>query len=306
MEPHSGINALKEPADASLRVFEKASPALLGLAYRMLGSVAEAEDVVQDCYLRWVKTDKSVVRNPQGWLMTCCSRLCLDALRSAHRKRVDYVGSWLPEPVYSDSNDNPEASALMASSLTTAFLLMMERLKPKERAAYLLHDIFDRGYSEIAQALDVQEATCRKLVSRARAYVAEPDIRYQPDKAAQEKLLAAFQQAITSGEMEALTGMLADEAALMADSDGKVAAIRGVLQGKDKVLRFVKRVLLPACSNEKQETAPINNAIGLKVYAGEQLASVYSFTYNHKGQITAICIMRNPDKLANLGKRRMK
>lgn len=302
MEPLPGIDALKTAENARLKEFEQARPRLLGLAYRMLGSLADAEDVVQDCYIAWLKADRLLIQNPQSWLMTTCSRECLDKLRSAQRKRVEYVGAWLPEPVDTASN-NPEEEAMLASSLTTAFLLMLERLKPKERAAYLLHDVFDEDYGTIAEILQVQETSCRKLVSRARDYIKEPDIRYQPDKATQQKLLDAFRQAITHGEMNALTSLLTEDAAFTSDGGGKVVALANVLRGRDAVMRFIRRVVFPANQSARMEIAEINSGIGLKIFHGDQLINAYSFVYNNEGLVTNICAVRNPDKLARLGTR---
>lgn len=301
MEPLPGINALKTGVNPHLQEFEKARPRLLGLAYRMLGSLVDAEDVVQDCYITWSKADRLLIQNPQGWLMTICSRECLDKLRSAQRKRVDYVGAWLPEPVETASNDNPEEEAMLASSLTTAFLLMLERLKPKERAAYLLHDVFDQDYGAIADTLKVQETTCRKLVSRARNHIKEPDIRYQPGKATQQKLLFAFQQAIAYGEMDALTSLLAADATFTADGGGKAVALANVLRGRDAVMRFIKRVVFPASQSARIEVGEMNGGIGLKIFHENRLINAYSFIYSNGGMVTNICAVRNPDKLARLG-----
>src|SRR3546814_163350 len=149
--------------------FESRRRQLTGLAYRILGTLAEAEDAVQDTFLKWREADQDAIDNPAAWLTTACTRRCLDLLRSARRRRVDYVGAWLPEPVHTVADDTPESAAELASSLSTAFLLLLERLSPKERAAYLLHEIFDRPYPEVAAALGLHEAACRKLVSRAKA-----------------------------------------------------------------------------------------------------------------------------------------
>ena len=144
--------------------FESRRRHLLGLAYRILGSVAEAEDAVQDTFLRWRAADRDAIANPAAWLTTACTRRSLDLLKSARRTRVDYVGTWLPEPVRTAAEETPESSLELASSLSTAFLLLLERLSPKERAAYLLHEIFEQPYPDVAAALGLQEATCRKLV----------------------------------------------------------------------------------------------------------------------------------------------
>ncbi|WP_425450384.1 sigma-70 family RNA polymerase sigma factor [Virgifigura deserti] len=142
-------------------VFEETRPRLLGLAYRILGSRADTEDAVQDTFLKWRKADRDKIETPAAWLTTICTRRCLDLLRSAHKSRVDYVGAWLPEPIHTPIDDGTENTLSLASSLTTAFLLMLERLTPKEWAAYLLHDIFDVSYAEVAETLDIRESTCR-------------------------------------------------------------------------------------------------------------------------------------------------
>src|SRR5690242_21686362 len=144
-----------------IAVFEEARPRLLGLAYRILGSRADAEDAVQDTFLKWRTADHADIANPGGWLITTCTRRCIDLLRAAHRSRVDYVGTWLPEPMHMLTAD--PADEALGTSLTTAFLLMLERLTPKERAAYLLHEIFDMDYPDIAKALDMNQAACRQL-----------------------------------------------------------------------------------------------------------------------------------------------
>src|SRR5262249_37637046 len=148
--------------------FEEARPALVALAYRILGSRADADDVVQDCFLKWVEADRAAIERPKAWLTTVCTRRCLDIVRSTDRKRVDYVGPWLPEPIHTAT---PAPDVELASTLTTAFLLALERLSPKERAAYLLHDIFDQSYGDIAATLDLDQDACRQLVSRGRAHV---------------------------------------------------------------------------------------------------------------------------------------
>ena len=160
--------------------FETLRPRLLGLAYRMLGSMADAEDAVQDTYLKWRSADRRDIANPEAFLTTVCTRHCLDSLKAAHRKRVDYVGPWIPEPLQIDAGTDPEADLARAESLTTAFLLMLERLSPKERAAFLLREVFGHSYGEVALALDVSEPACRQLVSRALKHVRNPEPRFVP------------------------------------------------------------------------------------------------------------------------------
>ena len=223
--------------------FESRRRHLLGLAYRILGSVAEAEDAVQDTFLRWRAADRDAIANPAAWLTTACTRRSLDLLKSARRTRVDYVGTWLPEPVRTAAVETPESSLELASSLSTAFLLLLERLSPKERAAYLLHEIFEQPYPDVAAALGLQEATCRKLVSRARASVGRPVARYAAPPDRQEALLEGFRGALASGRTERLSRLLSDDITLAADGGGRVAAIPHTLRGRSNVLAFVMDAL---------------------------------------------------------------
>ena len=160
--------------------FEAARPRLLGLAYRILGSRADAEDAVQDTYIKWLDSDRAAIENPAAWLTTVCTRRCLDLSRAAHRTRIDYVGAWLPKPIQTAINPEAERDIERAESLTTTFLLMLERLSPKERATYLLREVFDTDYPEIAETLALQEAACRKLVSRAKRAWGKPNAGTRP------------------------------------------------------------------------------------------------------------------------------
>ena len=192
----------------SIDIFEEARPRLLGLAYRILGSRADAEDAVQDTFVKWQEADQKAIETPAAWLTTACTRRCLDLLKAAHRKRVDYVGAWLPEPIHTASEDNAEEKLALTSSLTTAFLLMLERLTPKERAAYLLHEIFGQPYEEVAETLDMQEAAARKLVSRAKTNIGMEKSRHQTPRERQDELLSAFHAAIHGGNIAGLSSLL--------------------------------------------------------------------------------------------------
>jgi RNA polymerase sigma factor (sigma-70 family) len=280
-----------------LAVFEAARPALRGLAYRILGSLAEAEDAVQDTFVKWQAADRAAIATPQAWLTTVCTRRCLDMLKAADRARVDYVGPWLPEPVHTTFG---EAPAEVAASVTTAFLLLLDRLTPKERAAYLLREIFDYDYPEVAAALGLQEATCRKLVSRAQAAVRQGKPRQVVPAAQQERLLDAFQLAVNSGATEQLSALLADDIALRADGGGKVAASTRVLQGRDEVLGFITRVLGRAWPRWRQERREINGTLGLVLYDGDTISASVTFGFDAGGALSDVYIMRNPEKLGCL------
>ncbi|AZD66316.1 RNA polymerase sigma-70 factor, ECF subfamily [Pseudomonas chlororaphis] len=282
-------------------VFESRRSFLLGLAYRLLGSRAEAEDVVQDLFIKWLEADKASIATPAAWLTTACTRHCIDLLRSAQRSRLQYVGTWLPEPIHTLHHHSPEQSHELASSLSTAFLLLLERLTPKERAAYLLYDIFDLDYPQVAQTLGVQEATCRKLVSRAKASLGNTQARYQPDPSRQEQLLNAFHSAITSGSTQGLAAMLSEDVELCADGGGKASAIRETLYGLEAVLAFVGESLSRYWRDYQWQEVEINGGRGVVLRGGEEVVAALSFGYDVEGRVNRVFIMRNPDKLVGLG-----
>ena len=288
-----------------LAQFEQARPGLLGLAYRILGSRADAEDAVQDTFLKWQANDRTGIDNPGAWLTTVCTRHCLDILRSADRARVEYVGPWLPEPVRTANDDaiepaSPEHAAALASSLTTAFLLALQRLTPKERAAYLLHEIFDMPYPEVARTLDLQEPACRQLVARARAHIEQAKVRHVTPPERQRRLLAAFGTAIATGSVDALAGLLSADVRLSADGGGKVSAARRVMHGPEEVLRFVQAGLHAWWASGQLEEATINGNRGFLFRDGGDIDATVSFAYDEAGLLTDVFIMRNPDKLARI------
>jgi len=196
------------PTEPTAPDFEPHRPFLAGLAYRMLGSVAEAEDVVQDAFLRWSEVDRAAVAEPRAYLARVVSRLCLDRMKSASHRRETYVGMWLPEPVVA------EPAAGLADDLSVALLLALERLSPLERAAFLLHDVFDMDYAAVGEAIDHTEAACRQLAARARAHVREDRPRYPTGDAEARKLADAFVMAAATGDVAGLAGLLAEDAVL--------------------------------------------------------------------------------------------
>jgi RNA polymerase sigma factor (sigma-70 family) len=282
--------------DHDLHVFEQARPTLLGLAYRLLGSRADAEDVVQDCFLKWRNAERASIAEPGAWLSTACTRRCLDLLRAAHRARVDYVGPWLPEPI--QRIVSPATDSTLAASLTTAFLLMLQRLTPRERAAYLLRDVFDQPYPQIAVALDMEEPACRQLVSRARAHIAQGKVRHVTPVAIQHQLLRAFEAAIASGDTAPLTEMLSSDIRLTTDSGGKASAVLRVLEGEE-VLVVLKRAHTwwKGCS---WTITDLGGGRGAILRQDGQAILALSFGYNDVDQVTDIFITRNPDKLTRL------
>lgn len=280
--------------------FEQASPMLMGLAYRMLGSRADAEDAVQDTFLKWQKTDKSTIENPAAWLTAACTRRCIDLLRSAHKTRVEYVGAWLPEPIQTASETMTDETPELAASLTSAFLLMLERLTPRERAAYLLHEIFDMDYADAAAALGIQEPACRKLVSRARANINEAKVRHTTPVERQEQLLSAFQAAITTGRTADLAALLSDDIGFHADNGGKVPAVPVYPRGKADVLAFIAGPMHKWWGDYQWAAADINGTRGAILMKDGATQATVSFDFDEAGHATGIYIVRNPDKLARL------
>lgn len=294
-----GTNIPMRDSD-STRMFEQARPQLLGLAYRLLGSRADGEDAVQDTFIKWNRAQKAEIEQPAAWLTTVCTRRCLDLLRSADKSRVDYVGVWLPEPIQTAVEPETERGMELAASLTTAFLLLLQRLTPKERAAYLLHDIFELSYADIAETLDMRESACRKLVSRAKANIGEAKQRHQTPIDRQERLLAAFRAAVESGETAQLADLLSDDIRLGADGGGKVPAIPDVLAGKADVLHFIGERLSRYWADFEWMDADINGGRAFLLRQDGMTVATVSFAYDDAGQANGIYIMRNPDKLTGL------
>lgn len=288
------------PPSDDARLFAQSAPMLTGLAYRILGSRADAEDAVQDTFVKWQATDRGTIDNPGAWLTTACTRRCIDLLRSAHRTRVDYVGSWLPEPIHTEAAGQPEQQLSLASSLSTAFLLLLERLTPKERAAYLLHEIFDQPYADVARILDIEETACRKLVQRARGHVEQAKVRHVTPAEQQDQLLAAFETAISEGRTAPLAALLSEQITLRADGGGKVSAVAQALHGRDAVLGFIEQVLHPACRDDRWTFVDLNGARGVILERAGRIEAAVSFGYDEDDRLRDIFIMRNPDKLARL------
>ncbi|MFI5444450.1 RNA polymerase sigma factor SigJ [Polaromonas sp. UC242_47] len=281
-------------------IFEERRRHLFGLAYRILGSRADAEDAVQDTFLKWQGADHAAIETPAAWLTTLCTRHCIDLLRDAQRSRVDYIGTWLPEPIQTSTGDTPETHALLASSLNTAFLLLLERLTPKERAAYLLREIFDTPYPEVAGMLGIEEAACRKLVSRAHASIAQGKVRHVTAPEVQNGLLDAFREAITAGSTDSLAHLLSEDITLCADSGGKVSSIEGVIQGKGSVLALIANQLARYWAAYEWLPCEINGGRAIQLRMNGEIAAAITFAYNDEGKATNIYIMRNPDKLDGL------
>jgi RNA polymerase sigma-70 factor, ECF subfamily len=300
---------MPNPSDS----FEPYRRRLLGLAYRMLGSMADAEDAVQETYLRWHAADRDKVLNPRAFLMTTTTRICLDMLTSARARHEEYVGPWLPEPVLDTAALAPDSHTELAEDLSIALLLTLDRLSPLERAAFLLHDVFDFSFSEVATALERKEAACRKLATRARAHVraARPRGATAPTALAGEidakhaQLLSAFAAAAQSGDLEALTRLLASDVRVVTDGGGKVPAALNVIEGADKVARFLVGATRkhPGAwwrDDFTMRFAVINGLPGVIVEAPE--GAVQTAAFEIEGNVVrAMYVVRNVDKLRHLG-----
>lgn len=271
---------------------------LFGIAYRMLGSVMDAEDVVQEAYLRWERVDRDTVESPRAFLSTIVTRLSIDALREAKRRREVYVGEWLPEPLM--TGRDPRESAELADSLSTAFLVLLESLSPPERAAFLLREVFSYDYRQLAEILDTTDVNCRQMVSRAKARLESREHRFEPSREDQERLLSRFVQATSTGDYAALVEVLADDAALYSDHGGKAPAAQRTILGADKVARFfigVTRRFPPA--DPSIRLVSLNGRPGAIAFSGSDPHSAFSFECVD-GKIARIFVVRNPDKLRHL------
>ena len=309
MRPVNAESEMSNP-DAS---FEPYRRRLVGLAYRMLGSMADAEDAVQETYLRWHEADRDNVSNPRAFLMTTTTRICLDMVKSARARREEYVGPWLPEPVVDTAALAPDSRTELAEDLSFALLLTLDRLSPLERAAFLLHDVFDFSFNEVAAALERSEAACRQLAARARGHVratrprgaTAPPARSDEIDAKHAQLLSAFMAATQAGDLNALTQLLASDVRIVTDGGGKVrAALKVIDVGADRAARFLVDAARPHPGQWWREDftlrfATINGLPGIIVDAPE--GPVQTAAFEIQGDvIQALYVVRNPDKLRHL------
>jgi RNA polymerase sigma-70 factor (ECF subfamily) len=285
-------------ATATDSVFDAARPRLFSIAYRMLGTRADAEDVLQDAWLRWHRTDASTLQSAEAWLVTVVTRLAIDRLRAVKAEREAYVGWWLPEPLVEPADERtPEAALELAGELSLALLWAMERLAPEERAAFLLRQVFDQDYDEIAALLGKSEAACRQLVHRAaeRVQQARPRFEVRPDD--HRRLVENFMRAVTNGERQAIKSLLADDVTGMGDGGGKVPSFAKVLLGADRITNLYWALHLRLGDQVSYRLALINGEPGLLRYVDGRLESAQAFVTDG-GRIHAIYTVRNPDKLA--------
>ncbi|MCW5980616.1 MAG: RNA polymerase sigma-70 factor [Bryobacteraceae bacterium] len=283
------------PGDAP---FESQRGRLFGLAYRMLGSRADAEDIVQDTYLRWRQAERESIRNPEAWLVTAATRLSIDRLRAAKKVRETYSSPWLPEPLISEM-PSPDRDAELASDLSIAFLTLLERLAPEERAAFLLHEAFDCGYDEIAGILGKTTAACRQIVHRARERVRSDQRRFRATDSAKERLLRQFTAAVEARDEKALLALFAPDATWAADGGGRVPAAPRPIVGAERIVRLVLGLQQRFYRDSSSfQMARINGEAGLCVRLDGRLIGTLSVETDGE-RILNVYVVVNPEKLGN-------
>jgi len=289
---------------AGHEVFSADRPRLFAIAYRMLVSASDAEDVLQDAWLRYRGADRSGVRTPTAFATTIVTRLCLDRLKSAQRTRETYVGPWLPEPVLTSEVEAPDAMLQRSESVTLAFLVLLEKLSPEERAVFLLKDVFDHDHAEIAAMLGTTAENSRQLLHRAKARLASGRARLAGTPQARRDVAERFARAFSSGDRDELATLLARDVGMWSDGGGKVSAARRPLSGRDEVLKFLVGIqrTAQAAGISRQASLSIedvNAEPALAIRVGARLESLFVLSVDD-GAVSAIRVVRNPDKLARI------
>jgi RNA polymerase sigma-70 factor (ECF subfamily) len=282
---------------AAADAFEPVRGRLFGLAYRMLGSRAEAEDVVQEAYVRWHQSDRDVIRNAEAWLVTTATRLAIDRLRALKTEREAYTGPWLPEPIMQNTPPSPDTHLELASDLSLAFLVLLERLGPEERAAFLLHEVFDFGYPEIASVLDKSEDASRQIVHRARTRVRSARKRFDVTEAAKANLLRKFTEAMKARDEQTLLSLFAPDATWTADGGGRAAASPHPILGAERIARLVIGFQHRLQSDgATMELVDVNGETGLLVRVDGRILGIMAIESDGE-RIHAVYAIVNPDKL---------
>jgi len=279
--------------------FSRLRPRLLSIAYRMLGSLAEAEEVVQDVWLKWHAADPLNVDNAEAWLVSVTTRTSIDRLRSAKVEREHYPGLWLPEPLLTDPPATPEDVLEQAGQISLALLMILERLSPEARSAFLLHEVFDADYAEIAHMLGKSEAACRQLVRRAKLQLqgGRPRRAVTPD--AHRRLVADFARAMTQGDLSSLRSMLTDDAEMVTDGGGKQPSFPRPMHGAARIAQFFYAVQRRHGTRLRVDLVSINGQCGVLRFIDGQLESAQSYETDGD-RICSVLIQRNPDKLARI------
>ena len=280
-------------------IFEQERTRLLRLAYSMLGSLSEAKDIVQDAYLKWSSVNDNKVHSPSAFLSTMVSRLCLDQLKSARVRRREYIGTWLPEPVVTSGWQKPDIYSELTESLTIAMLHVMEQLTPVQRAVFLLHDVFDYSFNEIAEILGRSPESCRKAAQRSRESLKQHRPEKKHTDGEHQDKIEMFIRGIQSGDIEQVKQVLAKDAILYSDGGGKVAAVRKPITGQKKINRFLKTVTRKAPPDAEVRFVHINGKPGLATLLDGSVNGAWTFHFNNS-MIERIYIIRNPEKLKHV------
>ena len=284
----------------SLAAFDEHRGLLFSIAYRMLGSRADAEDMLQETFLRWQQASETAIRDPRAFLVTVITRLCINQLQSARVRREQYFGQWLPEPLFTEAAAESPVISGIDGSLSMAFLMLLERLTPVERAVFLLREVFEYEYAEVAVMLGRGEANCRQILKRAKQHVAEERPRFDASPQEHQRLLQQFLEATGRGDMQGLLALLSKDVVLYTDGGGKATAVPNPIYGPDHVARFFSaapRKFMP--KDAVRRLTEINGLPGIAVYHQGRAFGVLSIDIAG-GQIRNIYIVRNPDKLNRL------
>ncbi|HEV8695913.1 MAG TPA: RNA polymerase sigma-70 factor [Lysobacter sp.] len=280
-------------------LFETHRPRLFGLAYKLLGSRSDAEDVVQDAWLRWRQTDRSAIRDAEAWLVTATTRLGIDRLRLARTQRETYTGPWLPEPLSVDESPNPERGAEIAEQVSLAFLSLLEKLGPEERAAFLLKEAFDYDYAQIAELIGHSETNCRQMVHRARTRLQVERPRFAVTPTRHRQLLERFMHAASNGDEAAIVGLLDTNARLVSDGGGKVRAVLRPLHGAERIARLYWSIARRGGAQIEWQLGSVNGEPALLRRHEGRLVSITTITIDND-RITQVLSVLNPDKLQGL------
>ena len=285
--------------DAQTALFQQHRQRLFGLAYRMLGRPADAEDVLHDAWLRWHEQDASRLDDPEAWLVTVTTRLALDRLRRAKTEREHYTGPWLPEPL-EPFEEAPSDRLERAETLSLSFLLLLERLSPEERAAFLLKEVFDYSHAEAAAILGIAEDACRQRVHRARTRLREGRPRFSVDHSMQQRMLRCFLSAMERPDLDSLRALFAEDAVHISDGGGVVRAVLRPVYGQDRLARLYRQIALHSSGAETvRQLSELNGAPAILIWTGDRLTSALWVECGGE-RITAIHSIRHPEKLARL------
>ncbi len=293
----SKFDSLNMPEHERLDVFNRHRPLLFGIAYRMLGSSADAEDILQETFIRWRQTSNPDIQSPRPLLVTIVTRLAINHLQSARVRREEYFGQWLPEPLLTAPFQNPSAAVEVDQSLSLAFMLLLERLTPVERATLLLREVFDYEYSEIAAILEQSESNCRQILRRARQHIKEPRTRFEASREQRDELLRRFSEASSHGNLDGLVALLSRDAVFYSDGGGKAPALPKPIYGAGNIARGVLeglRRLVP--KNLVRQSVEINGQKGIVSFLDGHPFSVFTLDVTD-GLISHIYVVTNPEKL---------